>query len=417
MSELTPLDANATVVIVGAGIAGVRAALTLRECGFAGRIALIGEEAEQPYDRPPLSKSVLVDPQGEEHIGLDPQGELAAAAIDLQLAARCAQIDRDARTVTTDTGTVLAYDRLVLATGSSVRTIVDLPPGIAGVHYLRSLGDALALRNALSHRRRVAIIGAGVIGLEVAASLATLGHDISVIEAADRVMARSTAPVLSRFIERRHRDAGVDFHLAVSVTDVRREERAFRLALSTGTVIDADLVVVGVGVSPNSDLARESGLEVVPQGIVVDAHGRTADPAVFAAGEVAYHANVRLGRHDRQETWAHAVAHGEHVAHSIMGRDDGYAERSSYWTDQYDVNVQVIGDPIGEEDIVRGDLEGGRALIFHLAGRTLVGISAINSARELRAARKLLGMVIADPTALGDPAVDLKAIEGLTGAS
>lgn len=410
MNDHVPPDATKTVVIVGAGIAGIRTALTLRECDFEGRIVLLGEEEHEPYDRPPLSKSVLVDPQWEQHIGLDPQDELTAGKIDIRLSARCIGIDLAAHQVTTAIGGVIDYDYLVLATGSRVRTLAEFPAGSPGIHYLRSLDDALALRSALSVPRRVAIIGAGVIGLEVTASLSMLGHDLYVIDPASRVMARSTAPELSSFIARRHRSAGVSFKLETTVKAVARNDDRFRLALSDGSEIEADLVVVGVGVVPNSELASACGLEVTAQGIVVDARGRTGDPSVFAAGEVAFHVNVRTGCHERQETWAHAVAHGEHVARAIMGSADGYAERTSYWTDQFDVNIQVVGDPIGEQNLVRGNLDAGQALIFHLAGGKVTGISAVNSARELRAARKLLGLTIDDQTTLIDPEADLKAL-------
>lgn len=411
MADLVPLDANAGIVIVGAGIAGVRAALTLRECGFAGSIKLLSDEPETPYDRPPLSKAVLLDPEGEQHIGLDPNGELAAAGVELVLSARCVEIDRANGRVILESGAALDYDRLILATGSSVRTIATLPPGATGVHYLRSLGDALTLRAALAAPRRVAVVGAGVIGLEVAASLSVLGHDVAVIDPASRVMSRSASPVVGAFLEQRHRAEGVKLHLETTIESISRDGAAFGLTLSNGQTLDADMVVVGVGVSPNSALGAACGLEVVPQGIVVDAQGRTSDPAIYAAGEVAFHVNVHLGRHDRQETWAHAAAHGEHVAHAIMGREDGYGELSSYWSDQYDVNLQVVGDPIAGHDVVRGDLSTGQGVVFHLAEGRMVGVSAINSPRDLRVARKLLGGTISDPEQLSDPGFDLKSAD------
>lgn len=403
-------SSSETIIIVGAGISGVRAALTLRDSGFEGKITLLSEEAHPPYDRPPLSKGVLTDPEGEKRIALDPNSELAAKGIDLIAPARCAEIDRAARVVRLGSGASLRYDRLILATGSSVRTIAALPPGAPGIHYLRTLDDALALRAASGQPRRIAVVGAGVIGLEVAASLTAKGHHVTVVDPASRVMARSTSPVLSEFLRRRHTAEGVDLRLERSVVAVARDADRLLLTLTDGSELPVDLVVVGVGVVPNAALGEACGLETGPGGIMVDAQGRTTDEAIYAAGEVTFHMNAELGRHDRQETWAHAAAHGEHVARAIMGGDDGYRERASYWTDQYDIAVQVVGDPIGDEDVVRGDLDQGGGLIFHLKEGRVAGISAINAARQLRTARKMLGIAVADAQVLADPAVDLKTI-------
>ena len=399
-----------TVVIVGAGIAGVRAALTLRESGFAGRVRLLSDEIHTPYDRPPLSKGVLVDPEGEKRISLDPQQQLAAGGIELLTSARCIAIDRAARTLRLETGEEIAYDRLVLAMGSSVRTIESLPRGAPGVHYLRTLDDALALRAAVGVPSRIAVVGAGVIGLEVAASLGGKGHRVTVIDPAERVMGRSASPVLSSFLERRHRAENIDLRLMTAIVSVTRADGAIGLSLSDGGQLWVDAVIVGVGVLPNIALGQDCGLETRPGGIVTDARGQTSDPAIYAAGEVAFHLNIGLGRHDRQETWAHAATHGEHVAHAIMGRDDGYKEPASYWTDQYDINIQVIGNPLGEQDIVRGDLDAGSGLVFHLRAGRIAGVSAINAVREMRTARKMLGIAPEDPAVLADPAIDLKTM-------
>ena len=179
------------------------------------------------------------------------------------------------------------------------------------------------------------------------------------------------------------------------------------LVLSDGSTLAADIVVVGIGVIPNAELAAAAGLETAPGGIVVDAHGRTGDPHIFAAGEVALHINTRHGRHDRQETWAHAAAHGAHVGRSLVAADAGYAEIASYWTDQYDINLQAWGTPIGQSDIVRGDPASGKFLVFHIVEGLVAGVSAINAVRDLRAAKKLLGHPA--PADLTDPAVPLKA--------
>jgi NADPH-dependent 2,4-dienoyl-CoA reductase/sulfur reductase-like enzyme len=401
-----------TVVIVGAGLAGLRVAEGVRGAGFGGRVILVGEEAHAPYDRPPLSKAVLETEGHEANIALSPTEALEELNVELRLGRRVEAIDRAAREVVFPDGERLGYDQLVLATGSRVRPLDMLPPGAPGVHYLRGLDDALALRSGLTPGARVAIVGGGVIGMEVAATARQRGCEVTVIEAAGRPMARTASPPVSGYFEDRHRAEGVALRLGATVAAVEGGEGgAMRLRLSTGETLEADLVVVGVGVLPNVELAEAAGLEVRGGGIVVDAHGATADPAIFAAGEVATHFNALHGRHDRQETWNHAAVHGEHVGRALVAPGDAYGEAASYWSDQYDINLQIVGAPIGEIDVVRGDPATGKFLVFHLAGGRVAGVSAINSTRELRAARRLIGAPQpADPAALADRTVALTAL-------
>lgn len=407
---LEPLSRpDQTVVIVGAGLAGVKVAETLREVGFPGRVVLVGEEPHPPYDRPPLSKAVLLTEGHEKEIGLSPDGGLEMLNVELRLGCAVTAIDRQARRVHLSNCEPLIYDRLVLATGSSLRMLGDLPAGRPGVHYLRCLDDALALRAALAGACRVVIVGAGVIGLEVAAAAAKSNRTVSVIDLASRVMSRAASTPISDFISARHRAHGVDIRLGVSVVSVSEDEGGLHLALSDGGDLAADVIVVGIGVTPNDRLARDCGLDVEDGGIVVDAHGMTSDPAIYAAGEVALHFNDLHGRHDRQETWAHALAHGEHVGRSLVNPEAGYAELSSYWSDQYDFSLNVVGAPTGDEDVVRGDPVSGKFLVFHLADGRVVGVSAVNDARNLRAAKGLIGTRV-DPALLADAGQDLKAL-------
>lgn len=411
--SIEPLTrADQTVVIVGAGLAGVRVAEGVRGAGFPGRIVLVGDETHQPYDRPPLSKAVL-QVEGHEHtIGLSPEGALAALDVELRLGQPAVSIARQARELELADGERIAYDRLVLATGSSVRTLAVLPPGAPGVHYMRGLNDALALRAELVAGARVAIVGGGVIGLEVAASARTRGCAVTVIEAGERAMARAASPPISAFMQDRHAREGVDLRLGVTVSGVEFQHGGpIRLRLSTDAVCEADVVVVGVGVSPSLDLATACGLETRADGVVVDGYGATSDPAIYAAGEVAVHFNGAYGRHDRQENWAHAAAHGEHVGRALASAAESYHQVTSYWTDQYDINLQVVGMPVGETDVVRGDPASGRFLVFHLIGGRIEGVSSVNAVRELRAAKRLIGQPQpADLAALANPAVDLAAL-------
>lgn len=397
------------LVIVGAGLAGLRAAEGAREAGFSGAIVLIGEEARAPYDRPPLSKTVLLDGVGEAEIALAPDEALTQLSVDAKFGSRVVSIDRAARTVMLQSGESVRYDRLVLATGSRIRPMPALPPHMAGVHYLRTLDDALALRAAIASANRIAIVGGGVIGLEVAAAASVSNKSVTVIEMQSRVMARTSACVVSDYFEARHRQAGVDFRFGATITDAVASKGVLMLALSDGGALEADLAVVGIGVEPNSEIARDAGLVLERGSIIVDAFGRTSDEAIYAAGEVTLHYNAFYGRHDRQETWAHAAAHGAHVGRSIVAEADEYAEVHSYWTDQFEINLMNYGAAEGDESIVRGDPASGKFLVFHITGGKIAGVTTINSQRELRAAKKLLGCE-SQSALLADPATPLAAL-------
>ena len=410
MSALEPLErSDQTVVVVGAGLAGLRVAEGLRGAGFPGRIVLVGDEPHEPYDRPPLSKAVL-EAEGREHtIQLAAQEMLDALTVEFRLGVRAAAIDRTANALVLEDGERLAYDRLVLATGSRIRELPLLPLGAPRIRYLRGLDDAIALRAELTPGRKVAIVGGGVIGLEVAASARSRGCEVTVIEAAARPMARTTSAVVSDYVAARHAAEGVDIRLGVTALGVTRGDASLLLRLSDGSDVEAETVVVGVGVAANVELAAEAGLAVQAGGVLVDGFGATCDPAIYAAGEVACHLNARHGRHERQETWNHASAHGEHVGRSMVSPGAPYAEIASYWSDQYDINLQIVGATAGETDVVRGDPAKGGFLVFHLTGGEVTGVSALNAVRQLRAARKLIGAK-AHPAALGDVSVDLATL-------
>ncbi len=401
-----------SLIVVGAGLAGLRVAEAARESGFSGRIVLVSDEPHEPYDRPPLSKSVLLGEAETRDIALCPAGALEQQGIELKTGRAAVAIDRVARRIILEGGEPIAYDMLVLATGSRVRTLAALPRGMARVFYLRTLDDALAIRTELAHARRVAVIGAGVIGLEVAAAANRDGRQVTVVEVGGRSMMRTSCPAVSAYFERRHREAGVDFRFGVTVERAGpTADGPLALTLSDGAILEADLIAVGVGVEPNCDLARACGLDVDRGGIVVDGAGCTSDAAIFAAGEATLHFNELAGRHERQETWAHAAAHGDHVGRSLVRRGADYAEIGSYWTDQYDINLQTAGAPMGDVDLVRGDIESGSFVVFHVTGGRVLGVSAVNAVRDLRAAKKLIGRSFPmNPEILTDTARPLKEL-------
>ncbi len=397
-----------SVVIVGAGLAGVSAAEGLREVGYTGSILLVGDEPERPYDRPPLSKSVLLDPAEAERIDLRDATFYQERDIELRLGNAVTRIDRSGQRVELADGSAEQFDRLLIATGSSLRLLPELPPQTPNVYYLRRLTDALALRDALPNIKRLLVVGAGVIGLEVAAVAQVMGIDVTVIEAGERPMIRATCPILCEFIVAQHRIRGVKIQTEVTIDAVSTASFGYRIRLSNGKTILADAIVVGVGVVPNARIAEEAGLTVVNGGIAVDGQGRTTDPNIHAAGEVACHFNARLARLDRQENWHHAAAHGMHVGRSVISPTDDYDEVCGYWSDQYDFSVQSFGVSLGDIDVLRGDPASGSFTIFHLVDRIVRGVSSVNAPRDMRMGKDLVrtGAELSDAV-LADPKVDL----------
>jgi 3-phenylpropionate/trans-cinnamate dioxygenase ferredoxin reductase component len=403
---------NAGIVIVGAGIAGVQAAEGLRKAGYDGALTLVGAEPHMPYDRPPLSKEVLLRAGAENTIALRDENFFAANKIDVMLGKRVCAIERPDRRVVLEDGSRLDYVKLVLATGSRPRVLAGLSPQAPGVFYLRTLADSLMLRATLARGGRVAIVGGGVIGLEVAAVAAGRGLAVTVIEAASRVMARAASPVIGAYLAKRHQEHGVAIRCGVSVDSARQDgDGCWRLALNDGCVVEAEIVVVGVGVVPETSLAGAAGLQVAKEGVVTDGFGRTDDSNIYAAGEVAYHVNGLEKGRQRQENWHHAAAHGAHVGRALIAPDTCYSEICGYWSDQYDTHLMVSGLPAGDVDVVRGDVTTNRFVVFHLVGGVVAGASAVNAAPELRVAKLLVRNRARVPASeLQDPSTDLRKV-------
>lgn len=371
----------------------------------------MGGEPELPYDRPPLSKQVLLEEGAEAKVQLRDDRFYTQTRIELLLGKTVVDIDRYRQRISLDDGGSLSFTKLILATGSRLRELAEFSPDARGVFYLRGLADALRLRAALCEGPRVAIVGGGVIGLEVAAAAVKRGAPVDVIEAAPRVMARATCPLIGEYLAAKHRDHGVTFHCGATVMAADQGRAGWRLRLNNGASIETDIVLVGIGVSPELSLATTAGLEVARDGIVTDAFGQTDDPDILAAGEVAFHFNHHSGRHEKQENWTHAAAHGEHVGQSLIVPSSGYAELGGYWTDQYDVHLQTAGTPTGHINVVRGDTASGRFIVYHLIAGVVAGASAINAARELRVAKRLIrDKVRIAPERLADSQHDLSGL-------
>lgn len=379
------------MVIVGAGQAGFQVAASLRASAYAGPIRLLGDEPDHPYQRPPLSKGLLLGKTTADRLLFRQPAYYQAQGIALELGTAVTAIDREAGSVATAGGSI-PYDHLVLATGTRVRPLRVPGAELAGVRYLRTLGDAIALGPAIAASRRVAVIGGGFIGLEVAAAVRLLGRPVTVIEAADRLMGRVVAPVVTAFFAALHRERGVTLALDAQVTALAGEgAKVTGVLLADGRTVPADLVVIGIGVLPNVELAEAAGLACA-DGILVDAQGRTADPRIFAAGECAAHPNRFAGGTARLESVQHAVDHAKTVAGALMGGAASYDEVPWFWSDQYEVKLQMAGISRGHDRaVLRGDPAAGRFSVCYFKDGRLLALDSVNRPGEHLIARKLLG--------------------------
>jgi len=357
------------VIIVGGGLAGAIAAQTLREEGFDRRITLLGEESNRPYERPPLSKDYLQGNTDRDSIFVHPESWYANHAVELRLGAAVTSLDPALRTVTTATGVQLGYDKLLLATGSTPRRVSVPGADFDGVRYLRSVEDSERIKAGFARAQRVAIIGAGWIGLETAAAARNAGLDVTLLEASELPLLRVLGPEVAPIFADLHRDHGVDLRCQVAVAELTVGNGAVTgVILKDGSRIDADMVLVGVGITPNSQLAAEAGLKV-DNGIVVDEHLRTSDPDIFAAGDVAHAYNPRLGRHIRVEHWANARRQGVTAAKAMLGQGAVDARPSYFFSDQYDLGMEYTGDigPSGYDRVIfRRHADSRQVIVFWL---------------------------------------------------
>jgi len=398
-----------TFVIVGAGHSGGRAAEAMRQLGFEGGIVLIGAEPHLPYERPPLSKELLQTAGGEGFTPIRDRAWYDEQKIDCRLSVAATAIDPDRKSVTLANGESIAYDKLLLTPGVAVRRL-DVPGGdLANIHYLRTIDDSRAIEALLADGPPAAVVGGGFIGLEVAASARKRGCDVTVIEAADRLMARGVIPAVSDTFLALHREHGVDVRLNAGVERFEGNGRVERVVLADGTAIAVNLVVVGIGVVPETGLAETAGIEI-DNGIVVDAHCRTSVPDIYAAGDATSHFSPHYDRHIRLESWENAQNQAIAAAHNMCGEDFVHTGVPWMWSDQYDVGLQVAGVPAEWDTVVyRGDPNARDFLAFQIADDELVGVIAVNRPRDMRFARRLIGSnKPADPNALADEGTALR---------
>lgn len=393
------------IVVVGGGQAAGRAVAAMRSAGFEGSIALVGDEPHLPYERPPLSKGVLLGEQPADKTQVHGEDFYREHDIALHLGARAERIDRSGRRVELSAGATLAYDKLLLATGAKLRRL-DVPGAdIDGVCYLRTRHDCLHIQQRLGAEARVVVVGGGYIGLEVAAAARKRGCQVTVVELQQELMARALAPGVSRAFLDYHRDAGVAFRLGAGVEGFAGSAAVEAVHCSDGTEIPADLVVVGVGVEPATELAESAGLKV-DDGIVTDEYCRTDDPDIFAAGDVTRHPNPILRRRIRLESWQNAQNQAICAARNMCGEKQAYAEVPWFWSDQYDLNLQMVGLPDTTEEIVlRGSVKERKFTALYIKDRVLVGANSVNNARDIRPCRELIARGTAlDPKVLADAA-------------
>ena len=379
-----------SVVIAGAGQAAAQAIISLRQGGYSGEIVLVGDEPYLPYQRPPLSKKFLAGEVERERLYLRPEQYYRDQRVELRLGERVESIDTAARRVRVG-GRELSYGKLLLATGSTVRRVPIPGADLPVVHYLRTIDDVTGIQAGFRPGQRLVVVGGGYIGLEVAAVAVTAGLDVTVVEIADRVMARVVAPPISRFYLQAHEAAGVKFRLEAGVTEIRGQPGGGADVLCTGNIsLPADLIVVGVGILPVTGLAEAAGLKC-SNGIIVDEFCRTSDPQIYAAGDCTNHPNGLLGRRLRLESVHNATEQGKTAALAILGRPEAYAQIPWFWSDQYDLKLQMTG--IAEQYtamVIRGEPESRSFAAFYFVGEQLIAVHAINMAREFMLSKKLI---------------------------
>ncbi|MDW9434549.1 ferredoxin reductase [Sinorhizobium meliloti] len=402
------------IVIIGAGECGARTAFALREKGFGGEITLIGAEPLLPYERPPLSKDGLAEASLPKFIAGAERYEDARITVLTGVTAK--SIDRAFKAVTLSDGRSLDYDRLLLATGSRPRAFPGVPENAGRIRMLRTHADALAIRAALTPGTRLAVIGGGFIGLELAATARKLGAEVALLEGLPRVLSRGVPAEIAAFVAERHRREGVEIICGAQIAAIVEASDGARLLLADGIGIEADLIVVGIGAVPNTELAEVAGL-AIENGIAVDARLCTSDPDIYAAGDCcSFPLPHHGGRRVRLEAWRNAQDQGALAASNLLGAGETMASVPWFWSDQYEFTLQIAGLADGAQTTVRRDMEEGAFILFHLDGEgRLIAASGIGPGNAVARDIRLAEMLIAagakpDPLALASPETRLKKL-------
>ena len=397
-----------TTIIAGAGHAGGQTAICLRQAGYDSRVILCGDEPAPPYQRPPLSKKYLSGELARERVFLRPESFYAGNDIELRLGSAVRAIDLQGKTAVLDGGESIEFTDFVIATGSRPRRLEIPGSELDSVFYLRSLNDSDAIRDALVPGRRLAVVGGGYIGLEIAATAKGMGLEVTVIEAADRLLGRVTAPEMSAYYARAHRARGVDVRLSAGVVAFNGEGTVEGVDCGSET-IPADVVVIGIGIVPDVRLAESAGLRH-DDGILVDERCRTSAAHVYAVGDCTRHPNTVLKRELRLESVHNAMEQARTAAANIAGTPATYAQVPWFWSDQFDLKLQMVGISLGYDTLVqRGSMDADDFAVFYLADGALIAVDAVNRPREFMACRKLMAeRPRIDPRKLADESIPMK---------
>jgi 3-phenylpropionate/trans-cinnamate dioxygenase ferredoxin reductase subunit len=398
-----------TIVIAGAGHAAGQAVASLKQHRFEGRIVVIGEERYLPYQRPPLSKKFLAGKLSAERLFFKPASFYDDPGIDLHLGTRVERIERTSKELVTADGEQIRYDKLILALGARARKVSVAGSTLGGLHYLRGIDDVERLKAEIAPGKHIVIVGAGYIGLEVAAVCRQLGLAVTVIEMADRVMSRVVSRPVSDFYERLHREHGVNLRLDTGLSGFHGRNAIEAVSTSSGPDIEADLALVGIGVVPNIEIAAQSGL-TVDNGIVVDDRCRTSDADIYAIGDCTLHPNSIYDRRIRLESVHNALEQAKTAAANICGIESRYSQVPWFWSDQYEVKLQIAGlSSTYDQTVLRGDPNAGSFACFYLRDGRLIATDAINSPREFMQSKALIAeRAVVSAESLADASVALK---------
>lgn len=396
------------MVIIGAGHAAGQAAASLRQEKYEGPITIIGDEPHPPYQRPPLSKQYLAGEQELNRVYLRPEKFYVDKNITLKLGVTATAIDCDAKQVRLNDGETLEYDKLILSTGSRPRILNIEGSDLKGIHYLRTISDVDAIRAEMTKGKSLVIVGGGYVGLEVASVGVTQGLTVHVLEMEERILQRVTTPQMSEFYHNLHAGRGVNIHTNTGVSGFSGDGQVQKVICGE-TEFAADLVIVGIGIIPNIELAQEAGLEC-NNGIVVDGHCLTSNPDIYAAGDCTNHYNPILDRRLRLESVPNAMEQARVCAANMLGGDKIYASIPWFWSDQYELKLQMVGfSADGDEQVVRGNMADNQFAVFYLKDGKVVSADAVNSPREFMVCKQLIGKEV-DPAVLIDPETDLKTL-------
>lgn len=396
------------VIIIGAGHAAGQAVASLRQEGYTDAITIIGDEPHIPYQRPPLSKQYLSGEQGLERVYLRPEKFYADKDITLMKGETVSAIDPVAKTVSTASGGRLEYSKLIIATGSRPRKLSIPGSDLAGIHYLRTIADVDGIREEMGAGKKIVIVGGGYIGLEVASVCIEADMEVHVLEMEDRILQRVTTPLMSEYYHQLHASRGVHLHVNTQVSGFEGTGRVERV-LCGDTGFDADLVIVGIGILPNVELAEAAGI-ACDNGIVVNERCETSVPDIYAAGDCCNHPNPVLGRRLRLESVPNAMEQARVSAANICGKDKVYDAVPWFWSDQYELKLQMVGfSTEGDTQVVRGDQANNQFAVFYLKDGNVVAADAVNSPKEFMVCKQMLGKPV-DAAALADPDTDLKSL-------